>query len=231
MHLAPTQPAPRDACLRHPLGIGSSLPKLPKAPRTTPLPLMKERVETSSTCPEPIESRGTARRQPLGVFRASSGSRNACFAFTARSTSAFPPQAQLHVIDASTGGSAVRLLVRPSTRQHVWALLAGPDGMCDGGIGTTDTPSLRCHSQGWPSVRVVLRPAGKARRGHQLAHWTGSKEGIRTTHHHFIIGSFSLTSGDEICRWLRAGGGARARKKKDGSSTKKPLQDRGRPPF
>jgi hypothetical protein len=84
-----------------------------------------------------------ARRDgnPLGVFRASSGLRNACFAFTADSTSAFP-QAQLHVIDASTGkiGSAPARQAEYTTA--CLALFAGPDGMCDGGL--VQQVRLRC---------------------------------------------------------------------------------------
>jgi hypothetical protein len=125
--------------------------------------------------------------------------------------------------------SAVRLLVRPSTRQHVWLSLPDPMACATGGL--VQQVRLRCGAT----------PKMAERAGCATARWQGeggsikwalaqSKEGIRTTHHHFIIGSFGLTSGDEICRWLRRAG-ARVRKKKDGSSTKKLLQDRGRPPF
>lgn len=66
----------------------------------------------------------------------------------------------------------MRLLVRPSTRQHVWPSLPDPTACATGDWHNRDALSLPCHAKGWPSVRVVLRPAGKARReSHQLRDW------------------------------------------------------------
>jgi hypothetical protein len=107
-----------------------------------------------------------------------------------------PLQAGSHVIDASSTGDPLAVPAR-----HVeytaacLRILGAPDGVCDGGIGTRQVRLLRCHSNGWPSVWVVPRAAGKARRESQLRRKKAS-----ATHHH-SLSSFWVFSPTPSLSW------------------------------
>ncbi|KAK3294059.1 uncharacterized protein B0H64DRAFT_179476 [Chaetomium fimeti] len=117
-------------------------------------------------------------------FRPSSGSRNACFAFTAGSTSASLRHSCTLLMQAAVIGSVPARQAEYTTA--CLALFAGPDGMCDGGFGHR-------HASAAVPLQGMAERAGCATARWQWQGKAGTstaeeKEGICATHHHRLAG-------------------------------------------